>query len=201
MKDVITFVDGRMLNDTYLLVNDGQALIVDPSFSNEKLKSYVSDNNIKVLAILLTHGHYDHFAGVENLGNLFHCPYYISEEDEDFLYDRTKSFAPTLPKLKPLVYPDGLVRIGDFAIGIIKTPGHTPGSVVLVWENNMFSGDFIFHGDIGRTDLPGSSSKQMQDSLKAFAAIKGEYTIYPGHEESSSLAEEKKNNPYLLRYV
>jgi len=201
MKEIKTFVDQKMLNNTYVLVNDKEALIIDPSFSSEKLEDYIIENDLDVIAILLTHGHYDHFAGLEVLGNTYNCPYYISEEDEDFLYDKSKSYAVKLPKQKPELYPNNVFIIGNFELKTIKTPGHTPGSVIIVWHNNMFTGDFIFAKDIGRTDLKGSNPRAMENSLRELAKIEGDYNIYPGHEESSTLAEEKKYNSYLNLYV
>ena len=201
MKDLITFIDKRMLNNTYLLLQDNNALIIDPSFDNEELIDYVKKNDVNIKAILLSHGHYDHFAGVEKLGKLYSCPYYISEGDEDYLYDRSKSYAINLPSYKPMLYPADFFSVAGFELTIINCPGHTPGSVVIIWKNKMFSGDFIFYGDIGRTDLKGGSPVRMEESLKEFAKIQGEYEIYPGHEESTTLAQEKKHNLYLNRYI
>ena len=200
MAAVITFTDQRMLNDTYLLVNGSEALIIDPSFSPKEVLAYIAKKKLKVLAILLTHGHYDHFAGLKELGKELDCPYYISGKDEGFLYDRKYSFAISLPEKKPLIYPEDQLVIGGFKLDIFAAPGHTPGSVVIIWNNNMFTGDFVFCGDIGRTDLPGSDPKAMAESLAAFSGLSGDYLIYPGHEESSTLAKEKQNNPYLNRH-
>ena len=201
MNKITTFVDNRMLNNTYLLKIDRQVLIIDPSFSTKEIKNYITKNNLEVLAILLTHGHFDHFAGVEELGNLYNCPYYISREDEGFLYDRSKSHAPNKMNMLPVIFPKEELSIGDFHLELIATPGHSLGSIVIVWEKSMFTGDFLFHGDIGRTDLPGSSHQQMVESLKMFAKIETDYKIYPGHEEGTSLKQEQINNPYLNRYV
>ena len=149
----------------------------------------------------MTHGHFDHFAGLKDLGKLDACPYYISEEDAGYLYDKRMSFAFWTVTEKPELYPEGELELGNFKLSLFKAPGHTPGGVVIIWDNKMFTGDFIFHGDIGRTDLPGSDPSQMEESLKRFAKIKGDFIIYPGHEESSTLAAERKNNPYLRRYI
>jgi len=201
MKRLKTFVDAKMANDTYLLIDNKQAVIIDPSFSVNKLMTYIKEEKLKVLAVLLTHGHYDHYAGLKDLGKFIDCPYYISEEDAGYLYDKRMSFGFWTVDKEPEIYTKDDLVLGDFRFSLLKVPGHTPGGVVIIWDNKMFTGDFIFHGDIGRTDLPGSSPKQMEESLKRFAEVQGDYIIYPGHEESTTLAEEKKNNPYLRRYI
>ena len=201
MKKVKTFVDNRILNDTYLLINDNKAVVIDPSFKVSKLIDYIKENELELVAVLLTHGHYDHFAGLEALGKEFTCPYYISEEDESFLYDKRRSMADKEVNGKPIIYQDSELLLDGFSLQILKVPGHTLGSVVIVWEDKMFTGDFIFHGDTGRVDLPGGSAKQMEISLREFAKIDGDYIIYPGHEESTTLAQEKKTNRDLKNYV
>lgn len=197
MENIKIFVDQQMQNNTYLIINQQDVIIIDPSFSTRRIIEFINNNNYVVKAILLTHGHYDHFAGVDILGDLFQCDYYISEEDESFLhgYD-SKIFKHALQRV-PKYYPDHQLKIASFNIDILKTPGHSPGSVVLVWGDSMFTGDFLFAGDIGRTDLSGGSVKQMQLSLAYFKTISLDYVIYPGHEESSTLKKEKLTNPYL----
>lgn len=197
MKNVKIFVDERMGNNTYLLSMDKKVIIIDPSFSTRKIIDYISENDYEVVAILLTHGHFDHFAGVDKLGNLYHCDYYISEEDESFLNGKESKIFQYEVLLEPKFYPDYQLKIEGFEFELLKVPGHTPGCVVIVWDDKMFTGDFIFAGDIGRTDLPKGSSKKMQESLAMFKQIKGDFIIYPGHEESSTLAKEKATNPHL----
>ena len=197
MKNVKIFVDERMGNNTYLLSMDKKVVIIDPSFSTRKIIDYISENDYEVVAILLTHGHFDHFAGVDKLGNLYHCDYYISEEDESFLNGKESKIFQYEVLLEPKFYPDYQLKIEGFVFELLKVPGHTPGCVVIVWGDKMFTGDFIFAGDIGRTDLPKGSSKKMQESLAMFKQIKGDFIIYPGHEESSTLAKEKATNPHL----
>ncbi len=197
MEKIKTFVDNKIMNNTYLLIKDGKCLIIDPSFTTKKIISYIKEENLELLAILLTHGHYDHFAGVDILGEIFNCDYYISEEDEGFLSGYESKFFGHEVKQLPKFYPDYHLDIGDFHIELMKVPGHTPGSVILIYEDKMFTGDFLFAGGIGRTDLPKGSVKDMQKSLEMLKDIKVEYYIYPGHEETSVLSKELKRNPYL----
>lgn len=199
MKEVKTFVSGPMANNTYLLIFGKEALIIDPSFNCDKLEIFITENNLKVLAILLTHGHYDHWLSLDKLAKKYDCPFYLSSKDNNFLGDEKLSLGQTT-SLMPLDYPP-ILNISKFEIEVFETPGHSPGSVTLIWNENMFTGDFLFAVDIGRVDLPGGNQKEMENSLTMVGKWSTDYKLYPGHEESSTLFKEQKHNLYLSKFV
>ena len=189
---------GPVSTNTYLLTEGNESILIDPDGKAKKLLDILGER--KLLAILLTHGHFDHIKAVDGLYDHFHCPVYLHEEDEYLARDRYagRSFGITsyiscpIEKLK-----EGKMEIGPFSFEVIFTPGHTPGSVIYVFEDAIFSGDTLFKGSIGRTDLEGGNYRIMKQSLELFRHFTKDYQVYPGHEEATTLSEELMNNYYL----
>ena len=144
-------------------------------------------------AILLTHGHFDHVGAVKELAAETQCQVYICTEE--------LSMPPMLTAGQLYytnTYTEGSrITLAGLDITVLHTPGHTPGSVCLLTGNTLFSGDTLFAGSCGRTDLPGGSWSDILKSLRRLAALEGNYWVYPGHAESTTLAQEKRYNPYL----
>lgn len=193
-----THVMGPVMTNTYIISENNETIIIDPAGKAEKIIELLQDK--KLLAILLTHGHFDHIKGVDGLYNHYHCPVYLNSQDEFLARDKYagKSFnivsyitCPTIP-LK-----EEKMKIGPFEFEVIFTPGHTPGSVIYVFENEIFTGDTLFKGSVGRTDLEGGDNRLLKDSLRIFNSFNKEYTIYPGHDDKSLLSYELMYNPYL----
>lgn len=165
--------------------------VIDPGYQAADILRYLQENGLELEAILLTHGHFDHVGAVRALAAETDCEVYISDKDLSLppmitagkLY-YTKTFESTL-------------QLAGLTIHVIPTPGHTPGSVCLLAEDAMFSGDTLFAGSCGRTDLPGGSWADISKSLKSLAALAGDYNVYPGHGQSTTLSEERKYNPYM----
>ena len=144
-------------------------------------------------AVLLTHGHFDHVGGVEMIAKMTHCPVYIHEGD---------LLLPTVMTGGPLYTTDHYAHgeqldLAGLTCKVHHTPGHTPGSVCLEFGDTLLTGDTLFAGSIGRTDFPGSHGGDMRQSLLYLAGLKKNYTVCPGHGESSTLEREKKTNPFL----
>lgn len=167
--------------------------IIDPGYEAGKILNKVQSMGLTVDAILLTHGHFDHVGAVAEIAAETDCDVYISAAD--------LSLPPMITNGKLYythTYPaTGSVTAAGLTFRVIPTPGHTPGSVCLVCGDVMFSGDTLFCGGFGRTDLPGGNSQQILASLKALAALPGNYRVYPGHGSSTELNWEKENNPYM----
>ncbi|MFV0255682.1 MAG: MBL fold metallo-hydrolase [Erysipelotrichaceae bacterium] len=197
-NEVKLFQNGPMANNTYLLTNGSIAVIIDPSFNVSKLINYVDTHKLVVKAILLTHAHYDHWVSLDSLVALYQCPFYLREAEHHYLVDKNLSLGQ-ITNLIPLDYP-AILNIDNFTFDIYDTPGHSPGSVCLLWRNNLFTGDCLFAGDIGRTDLPGGSTIKMRETLKYLASWTADYNIYPGHNESSSLTHEQTFNLSLAQF-
>ena len=157
----------------------------------------------KLRYILLTHGHFDHISGVKALKEDFGGDVVIHREDAGCLYDKSKSLAskfffPQHDVTADVLVDDGQrLPFGEGEIEVIHTPGHTKGSVCYTIEDIMLSGDTLFKSSIGRTDFPGGSFEEIKASLKKLAALEKNYTVYPGHDVSTTLEREKKYNPYV----
>lgn len=196
MLNVNTFVAGVMRVNTYLAYKEGsnEAVIVDPARGKDKIKGYAASLGLRVTAVLVTHGHFDHILQVrdwqEDGANV-----YVHEADADRLNGGNNlgsEFGIFVPPCKA----DVLVKDGDIfeAAGIrflvMHTPGHSPGSCCYITEDIIFSGDTLFAGATGRTDFEGGNPDEMQKSLAKLFALEKDYAVYPGHEGATRLSNE-----------
>lgn len=189
----------------YVLINsENKGIIFDPSVDNGNNidRILMKCKDVDIEAIVLTHGHYDHISGVSEVLKSFPVDVYIHPIDEVMLTNNYLNCANFLNADFSWDIPvkhlhEGEMTIGSFTFRVKMTPGHTPGHVSLFYENVMFGGDVLFKGSIGRTDLPGGSSKAMAKTLENLKEIEENYTIYCGHGPITTLEFEKKYNPYL----
>ena len=186
---------GDYMTNCYLLRREDsdRCLIVDPGYEAGKILKVLEEKHLQPEAILLTHGHFDHVGAVRELFSETDCDVYISEAD--------LSLPPMITNGRLFythIYPaSGALTLAGLTFWVLPTPGHTPGSVCLLAGDTMFSGDTLFRGSCGRTDLPGGSWEQMLASLKTLASLPGDYRVLPGHGEETTLAWERTHNPYL----
>lgn len=182
----------------YLLVDppSGQLGVIDPgSDPSPTLLRLCVDNGWTLSHILLTHGHFDHMGGVAELWRTFpEAQVHLHAADAGL----DEPLTPTAPLRGLTLWADGdTVALGGLTIEVLHTPGHTAGSVVLRCQDALFTGDTLFTGTAGRTDLPGGSPEAMATSLKRLADLPGDFHIYPGHGLGSTLDRERASNPYL----
>jgi hydroxyacylglutathione hydrolase len=172
-------------------------IIIDPGIGAfEWIKENVKDP----VAVINTHGHFDHIWDDKKVKEYFNVPLYIHRDDAFFLQNDPFGFNP--PKVKPDVLLDeGEYKIGDFDLLIRHFPGHTPGSITIEIGEYMFSGDFVFDGSIGRVDFPYSNPEQMKESIKKFLKIPYDKIIHPGHGFSTTIKKAKKFLPAWLEYL
>lgn len=195
---------GLIGTNCYLLWDEtagNAAAIVDPGGSADQILAKIKQNNLDVKLILLTHGHFDHVMGVQDLLAVYpDLPVYITEADYPEARDGGQ-FGYSMGEVASVrFYDEGdTVALGNLKIDVLRTPGHTPGSVTLRVEDVLFTGDTLFCGSCGRTDFPGGSFGDMQRSLKRLADLPGNYRVYPGHESSTTLDYERKYNPFMQR--
>ena len=167
--------------------------VVDPGYEADTILDKLSELGLTLEAILLTHGHFDHVGAVRDLAADTGCQVWLCADD---LSLPTNLTAGKLYYTQ--TYAEGSqLNLAGLDISVLQTPGHTPGSVCLLVEDTLFSGDTLFAGSCGRTDLPGGSWADMQASLKRLSQIEANLWVLPGHGESTMLASEKKYNPYL----
>ena len=186
---------GNYMTNCYILRQEASSkcLIIDPGYEAGRILSALRQKQLEPEAILLTHGHFDHVGAVKDLAAETDCDVYISEAD--------LSLPPMLTSGKLYythTYPaSGTLNLAGLTIRVLPTPGHTPGSVCLLVGDTIFSGDTLFQGSCGRTDLPGGSWERIAASLKTLAALPGDYRVLPGHGGETTLDRERQSNPYL----
>ena len=173
------------------------AILIDPGmdFSSEaaSIFDHITSEKLKVNFIVDTHGHDDHTKGNVMFQKKLNVPICIHSLDAHFIEGTEKSKGPAHVMLE-----DGnLIKFGNETLKVMHTPGHTPGSICLVGEKLVFTGDTLFAGGIGRTDFPGGSMNDMRLSLKKLTSLPDNLLVYPGHGETSMIREEKRMNPFL----
>jgi len=173
--------------------NRRDCFVIDPGYQAEDILDFCKDKDLTIAAVLLTHGHFDHVGAVKELAAETGCPVYLHSADLTM---------PPMMTAGKLYYTNTFdegdsLSLAGLTIRVLHTPGHTPGSVCLMAENHLFSGDTLFAGSCGRTDLPGGSWKTIQNSLHRLAGLEESCWVHPGHGESTTLAREKQYNPYM----
>ncbi|MBQ7595878.1 MAG: MBL fold metallo-hydrolase [Clostridia bacterium] len=196
-----------MIGTNFYVVTDektGVSFAVDTGADYSELENLLKGKNIKY--ILLTHGHYDHILGTAQAKKHTGAEVVIGCKDAECLYNETLSraglhFPGTQETLKAdITVKDGdELRVGSIRIKVLETPGHTRGSVcfILPEQRVIFSGDTLFYQSIGRTDFPGSSYSDMENSLFKLRTLDGDYKVYPGHGMPTTLDFERKYNPFM----
>ena len=195
MLNIHTLTLGAYGTNCYIIHDSASktCCVIDPGYTPEKILDEVNALGLTVEAILLTHGHFDHVGGVKDIAAETGCDVYLCADELTLPPQIT---AGQLYYTK--TYGEGdTLHLAGLTICVIRTPGHTPGSVCLLVDDAMFSGDTLFAGSCGRTDFPGGSMKQMMASLARLAALPGDYRVLPGHMEPSTLDRERRFNPYM----
>ena len=182
----------------YLLLDEetGAAAVIDPGDDiADTLGRFCVDNGYTLRHVFLTHGHYDHVGGVNALRLKFPgVPVHLHPEDAN----KDDRITPTA-HLGPLtLWREGdVVQLGGLQVEVMHTPGHTAGSVCLRCRDALFTGDTLFAGSCGRTDLPGGNGEAMMESLQRLGALEGDFRVFPGHNDFTTLEKERETNPYL----
>jgi hydroxyacylglutathione hydrolase len=197
---------GPFQANAYIVSDDVTQLaaIVDPGDEGEALANRVREQKLTLSAIWITHGHLDHVGGIAGVRRVFpdtpiwlHAadqPLYVNAAAQGRAYGITIEAPP--PADREWVEND-VVTLGEHAFQIVHLPGHSPGHVVLVSTDHVFVGDVVFAGSIGRTDLPLSDPRAMEQSLARVAAWPPHLTLHPGHGPSTTVAVEVQTNPFL----
>jgi len=186
-----------------------EALIIDPGDEGARIVGFVKDERLDVKGIVNTHSHIDHVSALAEVREAFDAPV-MMHEDDFFIYENL-AYQGTLFGLKA---PEGIkidsflengenIRFGECRLQVVQTPGHSPGSISLVAPDGkpvkVFAGDTLFKGSIGRTDLYGGNYEQIIDTLRnVFLTLPDDAVVYPGHGEATTIAQEKKHNPFLM---
>lgn len=200
---------GVMQTNCYIIENpDRDCIIFDPGSEGEKLIAWLNKNKLQPIAILLTHAHFDHIGAVDEVRDYFKIPVYIHENEKHWLSDPMLNGSqyfrmPNLMYAKQaenLLTKEGKIKLESFDFFVYETPGHSPGSVSYYFNTDGFvvSGDALFKGSIGRTDLPeGNHSQLLQSIHERLLTLPEETIVLPGHGPSTTIEEEMNSNPFL----
>lgn len=210
---IYTLPVGLLQTNCYLAVNDqNEAAIIDPGAQPDKILRFVAERGLTPKMIFLTHGHFDHMGAVDGILKTWDIPVYIHPLDEEITKTPSQNASMDFGESGitcrvSRLYEEGeRVDLGEVSFSVLHTPGHTRGSVCLLTEGTkdggdservIFTGDTVFAGSVGRTDLYGGSYPQIAASAKKIAALEGDYRLLCGHGEESTLCYERETNPYL----
>ncbi|NLL38281.1 MAG: MBL fold metallo-hydrolase [Clostridiales bacterium] len=196
-----TLTVGHLMTNCYIVTDENtlECAVIDPGAESGRILNYVEDNKLKVRYIFLTHGHYDHTTAVEELATETGAKIYIHKKD--FTKDDPDAPYKFYSTAEVSHYgEDDILMLGSLEFRILETPGHSEGSVTLMCEDALFTGDTLFKDSCGRTDLGGGSMQILMKSLKRLYFLEGDYEVYPGHADPTTLSRERRFNEYM-RYA
>lgn len=202
------FAVGKVPTNCYIVSCEEteEAVIVDPAFDSLSetvdIFAMVDQTRLKLKSIVNTHGHPDHSCGGGFVKERFSVPILVHEKDAHYFGEEGLGIAQAFgfgcsPPADILLKDGDLVRFGKSTLKIIHTPGHSLGGISLVGEKEVFTGDTLFRGSIGRTDFPDSSKTDMKNSLAKLVSLPESFIVYPGHGPKTTIGEEKRSNPFL----
>lgn len=200
-----SIVTGSFMENAWILGDEENkhAIIFDPGDNVSNIIGKMNELNLTPVFILNTHTHPDHLGAAAELQKRFDLPFAI-HEDELPTFNSAKNTAQflgllnfQLPEVTTFLSDGQVLEINNLHLQVLHTPGHTPGSICFLNGKHLFSGDTLFQGSVGRTDLPGGSMKQLGDSLKLLSQLPEDTRVYPGHGEITSIKQELETNPYL----
>ena len=184
---------GLYQTNCYIVWEGKDGIVIDPGYDAVRILARLKELGVVPNAVVLTHGHFDHVGAVGEVASAFDCPVYLAQEDTKL---------PPRYTLGPIPCTDFLsdseiLTFGPISMKVLHTPGHTPGSSCLFVGDWIFSGDTLFRDTCGRVDLPGGDYREMYRSLRRLYELEGDYFVYPGHGDATTLERERKNNPYM----
>jgi glyoxylase-like metal-dependent hydrolase (beta-lactamase superfamily II) len=202
------FCVGRVFTNCYVVSCEEttEAVIVDPAFERsseaEDVFGIIDKAFLKLKSIVNTHGHPDHICGNRIVREKLSVPILVHEKDAHFLGETGLSIAQAFgfggsPPADVLLQDGDQVKFGNVALRIVHTPGHSLGGISLIGEKEVFTGDTLFKGSIGRMDFPDSSEADMKISLAKLARLSDDFIVYPGHGLTTTIGEEKRSNPFM----
>jgi len=203
---VETFAVGPLDNNSYLIIEPSslKALVVDPSMDSDDVAKRIVDLKLSLEGVVNTHGHFDHTFNNALFAERFSAPVLIHEADLPLLREmvqHAENFgfeAKASPEPASFLHDGVPIKVGERELAVLFTPGHSPGGVCLAADDFVISGDTLFAGSIGRTDLPGGDFNQLADSIRSrLYSLPNSTTVLPGHGPPTTIGAEKKDNPFV----
>jgi len=203
---VLTLKTGYMAANAYIVYteNKPEAVIIDPGDDIELIMDLIKEHELKLEKILLTHGHFDHIGAVKDLKEETGAQVAIHKQEADFLTDPNKNLSYIINRQivqdpADIFLEDGdLIRVADMEFKVLHTPGHTEGGVCYKLGKVLFTGDTLFEGSVGRTDLSGGSYEQLMSSIREkLLVLDDDHLVYPGHGRQTTIGRERRENPFL----
>jgi hydroxyacylglutathione hydrolase len=200
---IIKPIKGGMFNSvSYLIGDKGKAVLIDAGVKSENILSIAKELQLTIETIILTHGHIDHVSELDNIYEQTKAKVYIHIDDEMSLSNAKYNasaytgVATTFECKRETLRDGSVIHLGEIELKIIHTPGHTPGSICIEVNNNLFSGDTLFHSGYGRVDFPNGSFEDIYKSIvEKLFVLPSDMTVYPGHGSSTTIGKEKSTNP------
>jgi len=192
---------GMLETNCYVVTDEvsKKCAIIDPGADSNEILDYIESNGLSAVVIFLTHGHYDHHMALDAVMEETGAAVYIHEGEVNRSGQKGRHKIDDNGKLS--FYSEGdIIKVGNLEFKVLETPGHSTGSVTLMCEDALFTGDTLFRCECGRTDLEGGSEEVILQSLKRLSELDGDYEVYPGHAEASTLGYERSFNRYM-RYA
>lgn len=185
----------------YILLDENtkDVVVLDPGGDVDDICNAVNDFHGKVKYIILTHGHFDHTTGVEELKDITGAQVAISKEDNDMIMKGEQYYGPFPEAGGDILLKDGdELKFGNTTLKILATPGHTPGGICILSDDDVFTGDTLFAGSVGRSDLKGGNQEALIRSIKEkLMVLDNTIAVHPGHGASSTIGKERNDNPFI----
>ena len=197
------FQVGQLQTNCYIVTDENtlNCVVIDPGAESNVMLNYIEENGLHLKYIFITHGHFDHTTAAEEMQKASGAPIYINEKDSSRTGSTEHYCFNITDDMDVRHYAEGdSIELDSLHFDVIETPGHSPGSVCLIIENAMFCGDTLFRDSCGRTDLQGGSMRTLMRSLKRLYELEGDYEVYPGHADSTTLERERRFN-YFMQFA
>lgn len=194
---------GQLQTNCYIVTDENtlECAVIDPGGDSNAILNYIETHSLKPRYIFITHGHFDHTLGADELRESTGATLYINRNDASEEQTGAHYKFYVQPNSGVKYYGEGdEITLGSINFKVIETPGHSPGSVCLIAEDVIFCGDTLFRDSCGRTDLEGGSMRMLLHSLKRLNDLSGDYEVYPGHADPTTLERERRFN-YYIRYA
>lgn len=204
MPKIIQIKTGVIEENCYLIYDNQQCLIIDPGAEPEKIIAKIEELDLKPVAVLLTHCHFDHIGALEDIRTQYQLPVYVSALEQDWLGNPEMNLSykmgrvPVRAKRAEVEFEIKEYQIDNLSFRVVPTPGHSIGSVSFIFDEFVVVGDALFKGSVGRTDIPTGNAEQLLESIQTqLFTLPEDIRVYPGHGAETTIGHEKKTNPFF----